>query len=89
MVNKRKQSICAYTLLVLAILCILIGFLGIKINQTNAPVPGNFFIDFCRRMDMPLTITGIILLIAAFALLACIVYMLFRPYMESNKLTVR
>ena len=68
MVNKRKQSICAYTLLVLAILCILIGFLGIKINQTNAPVPSNFFIDFCKQMDVPLTVTGVILLITAFVL---------------------
>jgi ferrous iron transport protein B len=33
--------------------------------------------------------TQVIGLIAAFALLACIVYMLFRPYKESNKLTVR
>lgn len=65
MANKSAVRRCANILMAVALVCVGFGFLGIKINQTNAPVPSSFLIDLCKRVGSPLTIFGTVLLVSA------------------------
>lgn len=60
----RNVRVLANTMVGIALVCILIGLLGVKINSTNAPIPGNFVIDLCKAYDVPLTVFGVLLLVA-------------------------
>jgi len=68
MANKKPIRICANVLLTISVLLIGYGFLGVRINQTNAPVPSSAFIDLTKRIGVPMIIAGVVLLVTAIVL---------------------
>ena len=65
MENKKSLRICANILLIISILLIAYGFLGVKINHTNAPVPSAFLINLTKSIGVPLIIGGVVMMIVA------------------------
>ena len=65
MENKKSLRMLANILLIISVVLIGYGFLGVKINQTNAPVPSSFLIDLTRNAGVALMIAGILMLIFA------------------------
>ena len=65
MPERKTLRTCANIVLAISLVMIGFGFLGIKINQTKAPVPSSFLIDLCKKVGTPITIIGAVLLVAA------------------------
>lgn len=65
MPERKALRTCANIVLAISLVMIGFGFLGIKINQTKAPVPASFLIDLCKKVGTPITIIGAVLLVAA------------------------
>ena len=65
MPERKTLRTCANIVLAISLVMIGFGFLGIKINQTKAPVPSSFLIDLCKKVGTPITIIGAALLVAA------------------------
>ena len=65
MPERKTLRTCANIVLAISLVMISFGFLGIKINQTKAPVPSSFLIDLCKKVGTPITIIGAVLLVAA------------------------